>query len=366
MRQIQIPSGMRDVFPSDCIKKKMLKKRIEGVYESYGYRFIETPLIEYYASYQQVFPLIEEEELYKIVDENGKIMALRTDMTLPIARLCATKYRDSQTPMRFAYSANVYKVRQAFAGKRNEVTDCGVELIGLDSHADMEVVACACDVMDTIRCGRYVLEIGDSNFLRLACRKARLDKEQMQMMALLVDRKEMPRLKEFVNALDLGEQERGFFRHVPLMNGKNALAEAKALCFDDELKAIVERLERLGDGLKRLGYDNIAFDLGKAPRLEYYTGIIFEAYVENIGTAVLSGGRYDGMLAKLGKDWPACGFGVKLDYILDVLPEEKDATIKLCYPKEQVLQALEKARELRKEYNVEMVPWDREEMEVEL
>ena len=124
MTQIQIPSGMRDLTNDACVAKDALRNRITEIYKSYGYRPVETPLIEFYSTYQNTFTSLKEETLYKFVDESGQLLVLRTDMTLPIARLTAGKYSQDEFPLRFCYCSNVYKVRQSFAGKRNEVTDC--------------------------------------------------------------------------------------------------------------------------------------------------------------------------------------------------------------------------------------------------
>ena len=365
MENAVMPVGMRDLFPADKRKKTALKKRIRKVISDYGYQEIETPLIEFYSAYRDAFASIREEEMYKFVDESGKILVLRTDMTLPIARLCASKIVDMELPFRFSYCSDVYKVRQSFAGKRNEVTDCGVELIGLDSSADCEVLGCALDVLEAVGLPSYTLEIGNSDFFRLACSEAGLDKEDSLILADLTDRKAMPDLRQWVNAKISDSQIRSFFSMVPLMNGKNAVEEAMRFSFSESLRREVSSLVSLRDTLCEAGYpDHIAFDFGKLPYLDYYTGIIFEGYVEGVGTGILSGGRYDRLLKKFGRDLPACGFGVKLDYLLEVLPEEERKTKKLYYPKGHPEQALRLARELRKKEAVEMIPWDKDETEV--
>ena len=108
----------------------------------------------------------------------------------------------------------------------------------------------------------------------------------------------------------------------------------------------------------------MTFDLGKVPHLDYYTGIIFEGYVRGIGTSVLSGGRYDALLSKLGRDLPAIGFGVKLDYLLDSVAADETPVTKLYYPRAKAAEAMKKARKLREEGPVEMIPWEKDTMEV--
>ena len=365
MTQIQIPSGMRDLTNDACVAKDALRNRITEIYKSYGYRPVETPLIEFYSTYQNTFTSLKEETLYKFVDESGQLLVLRTDMTLPIARLTAGKYSQDEFPLRFCYCSNVYKVRQSFAGKRNEVTDCGIELIGLDDASDLEVLCCALDVMNALGIEDYTLEIGSSSLFRDACAQSGLDGKQIEKLADYIDRKEIPALNSFVDTLNLDEKKAAFFRKLPLCGGKNALTLAKQLCFSDSLSQEIENLISLKNTLEELGYkDHVTFDLGKVPHLDYYTGIIFEGYVRGIGTSVLSGGRYDALLSKLGRDLPAIGFGVKLDYLLDSVAADETPVTKLYYPRAKAAEAMKKARKLREEGPVEMIPWEKDTMEV--
>ena len=365
MKQIQIPGGMRDLLAGECAAKEELRKRISAVYTAYGYQPVETPLIEFYSTYQNTFTSLKEETLYKFVDESGQILTLRTDMTLPIARVCVTRFGQDEVPLRFSYCSNVYKVRQNFAGKRNVVTDCGVELIGLDSTSDPEVLCCALDVMDALGDYEYTLEIGNSDFFRKAFMLSGISENDAAVLADLVDRKEMPALQTFVRSLDLSEEQTAFFTKLPLLCGRNALEKAKQVCFADELRQEVDSLMKLREILTQLGYgEKVTFDLGKVPHLDYYTGIIFEGYISGIGTSVLSGGRYDSLLAKLGRDMPAIGFGVKLDYLLETAPQPQTKIWKLFYPAEKAAEAMIEARKLRQEAPVEMIPWDKDIMEV--
>ena len=113
---------------------------------------------------------------------------------------------------------------------------------------------------------------------------------------------------------------------------------------------------KLAEDLNTLGYQGrFAFDLGKVPHLDYYTGIIFEGFVPGIGTAVLSGGRYDDLLKKVGRDMPAIGFGVKVDYLLDAVKEETETKRQLAYPQKCLIEALQYARVLREEGPLELV-----------
>lgn len=358
MKEFSIPEGTRDLILGECRAKRALQYAIEGVFDSYGYRDIVTPSIEFYQTYQTGFDNLRDEQMYKFFDHNGKILTLRMDMTVPIARVVATKFKDQKPPFRFRYCANVYKVKESFAGKRNEVSDCGIELIGLqDTQSDLEILLCALEVMDVMK-QPYTLEIGNVNFFHSACAELKLQEEEISRLADLIDRKSLSELGDYLKELRLDEEQRSFFLQLPWLCGdEEVLQSAKAYCFNEELTKILTTLEELNAQLKALGYDKqITFDLGKVPHLNYYSGLIFEGFIEGIGTSVLSGGRYDTLLEKFGDALPAIGFSVKLDYVLPVLnKEESDVkTITLCYPPQDKVEALRKAKELRTRYRVEL------------
>lgn len=96
MQQIQLPQGMKDTILNECEKKKYLQNTLEQIFESFGYEEIITPTIEYYETYENAFKNIQTTDMYKFFDENGRILTLRTDMTVPIARVCASKFKDSK------------------------------------------------------------------------------------------------------------------------------------------------------------------------------------------------------------------------------------------------------------------------------
>lgn len=359
MKKFAIPEGTRDLILGECTAKKRLQDAIEQVFDSYGYKEIVTPSIEFYQTYQTGFEQIQDEAMYKFFDHNGSILTLRMDMTVPIARVAATKFKDQNPPLRFRYCANVYKVKESFAGKRNEVTDCGIELLGLnEKQSDLEILVCALEVMECMQQEPYTLEIGNVNFFHTAVELLGLTKDETETLADLIDRKSLTELKEYLNTLMLTAADKQFFLQLPWLCGSaDMLEDALACCFDERLKKIVENLQQLYRQLAELGYENrITFDLGKLPHLNYYSGILFEGFVPGIGTSVLSGGRYDSLLEKFGEPLPAIGFSVKLDAVLPVLNlKQKEATLTLCYPYERKVEALRKAKELRKTARVELL-----------
>ena len=360
-KEFEIPRGTRDLVPNQCYIKRQLQLQIEEVFKSWGYEEIVTPTMEYYKTYRNGFGDLEDEKMFRFFDREGNILSLRMDMTVPIARVVATKFKNSPPPLRFRYCTNIFKVEECLSGRKNELTDCGMELIGLRSEeSDLEVLCCAMDVFLGLDISSYVLELGDNNFFRVSCESINLKKEEQAILATLIDNKKLKELEQYVESLDIDREYKIFFMKLPMMFGsREVLEEAKKYCFNQKQMDIIDSLENLSDSLMQLGYeDNIIFDLGKVPRLNYYTGLIFEAYVQGIGSAILSGGRYDELIGKFGRNIPAIGFSIKLDYLLDVITvNKKDERYILYYPVKKYIEALLRARELRKSGKiVELVP----------
>lgn len=354
--QFSLPEGTRDLLQQECAVKRRMQACVEGVFNRWGYNEIITPSIEYYQTYQTGFMLPKDEMMYKFFDQQGRILTLRMDMTVPIARVVATRFKDQQPPFRFRYCANVYKVKEHLAGKQNEVTDCGIELIGLhQQESDLEVLHCACEVLDELALNECVLEIGDVNFFHQACQVYGIEGKDKAVMADLIDKKNLPALDQQVNTLKLDDQGKAFFLRLPWLCGDaTVLDEALTACFNDELKAIVISLKKQNEALKQLTGVRITYDLSKVPHLNYYSGLIFEAYAQGVGTSILSGGRYDHLIEKFGPAMPAIGFSIKLDQLLPLMKVKKVKKYALIYPQQMQIEALKQAAELRKQGIVEL------------
>lgn len=368
--QKRTPLGMRDLAGDDVRKKRYLQKVMLDTFEKHGFEEVMTPAMEYYQTYSTAFDTLQDREMVKLFDENSDILALRLDMTVPIVRMAASRYQEADKPLRFSYCSNVYKMRKSFAGKRSEVMDCGVELIGGDDFSDLEVLVTALDTLDAIGLAGYTLEIGEVNFFEEAAAAVFETEEDLHRAADLINRKSMVELREFVDSKNMDPAVRDFFMELPLLNGTSEVLErARMFSFNDRLDAILDRLEAINLALNSLGYGSlIRFDLGKIPYLNYYTGLIFEAFAIGVGTSILSGGRYDSLCSRFGMPAEARGFSLKLDYLIDLIQVPvKKACWKIHYPADRWLEAFELAKELQKNGEPAVLSlWDTDEIVKEL
>lgn len=352
MQENIIPEGTRDLIGDECCIREELSKEIKEVFSKWGYSEVITPTVEYYSTFHYKTQSLKEEEMYKFFDEKGKILVLRPDMTVPIARVVATKLKDYKTPIRLRYESNVYRVNESLGGKRNEYTDCGVELIGLDSeNSDLEILVTALEVLKVVNVDEYKLEIGDISFFNSSINSLGVSEKEKEKLAELIEKKSLKSLEDFIEQLNIEADKKQFFKRLPwLFGGKEVLKECRGLTFNEGMNLSLKYLEDLYNKLDSLGFGEfITVDLGMVPRLDYYTGIIFRGYVQGAGNTVLSGGRYDNLIKVFGRDESAIGFSINMDSLIPLVkyksPINKNRFI-IIFNKDNDIVAMTKALEI--------------------
>ncbi|WP_394900157.1 ATP phosphoribosyltransferase regulatory subunit [Clostridium butyricum] len=362
-----LPEGTRDLILDECIVKRAIERDIDDIFYKWGYKEIITPTVEFYETFNHDSQTLKEEDMYKFFDNRGRILVLRPDMTIPIARVVETKFKDESLPIKLRYNSNVFRVHASLGGKRNEYTDCGVELIGLeDKKSDLEVLVLALEALEKLGLSDFKLEIGNIGFFEGVFKTLNISKESKEIIAQYIEDKNLKNLEDYLDESDIKDEYKEFFNKLPWLFGdRSILEEAKVLAFNEELKANLEYLENLYSELDILGYGNkVTFDLGMVPRLNYYTGIIFRGYGEGVGNTVLRGGRYDNLIT-IGEEYiPAIGFSLDINSVIEnVKTSEKintiDKSCKIYYSSKYRIEAIRKSEQLRQEGKiVELIPDD--------
>ena len=360
-----LPEGTRDLILDECVIKRSLERDIDEIFEKWGYKEVITPTLEFYETFNYNSQTLREEDMYKFFDNRGRILVLRPDMTIPIARVVETKLKDAELPIKLRYTSNVFRVHESLGGKRNEYTDCGVELIGIeDKKSDLEVLVLALEALKKLGLNDFKLEIGNIGFFNGAFKNLDIDQKHIEVIAQFIEDKNLKNLEDYIYALDIKEEYKKFFNKLPWMFGdKNILEEAKKLAFNNEIKENLEYLEVLYSQLEALGYgENVTFDLGMVPRLNYYTGMIFRGYGEGVGNTLLRGGRYDSLIKSSNSYVPAIGFSIDINSViengkLNKNLNEDEKIYKIYYSENNRIEAIKKSEELRnKGYIVDLLP----------
>lgn len=339
---------MRDFTVDECKRRSKIIETITERFSKWGYSEVSTPIVEYYKTFNHKTQDLKEEEMYKFFDSRGRILVLRPDMTVPVARLVNTKLKDMKLPLKLFYNAEVFRVHESFEGKRNEYLDCGIELIGASGEkTDLEVLVTALEVLKALDTKKeFKLEIGNVNILKSALKDMNLSIDNQNKVIELINKKSLTSLREYLDDIEIRKEYKEFLNKFPwLFGGYEMIKKAKGLAFNEDMKKNIEYLENLYLNLQKLGYEKyLSVDISMVPRVNYYSGIIFKGYVKEIGSTVIRGGRYDNLLESFGKSIPAIGFSVDVNLLIDSCDyEEKVNSEKIILSKDNYLEELRKA-----------------------
>ena len=313
------PEGTRDVLFEECAAKRAISERITDIFKNYGYSEVVTPGLEFYDVFNGKTRYFPQEAMYKLVDGKNRLMVIRPDSTMPIARLAATRLRCEELPLKLFYNQNIFMVNPKDSGRDDEISQCGIEIIGGKTEAaDYEVLAVAAKALAACD-GNYRLEIGDSGIFRELLDNYACDEDTAESIRGWIETKNIPQLE--AKFADAKAPEEKAFKALPrLFGGFEVFEKARGFLRGDVLEQKLARLEKLCRELAEIvPKDKIRVDLGLANKKNYYTGIIFRGYVEGYGLPALSGGRYDTLLGDFGREAAAVGFAVNVEAAARVL-----------------------------------------------
>ncbi|MFD3446214.1 ATP phosphoribosyltransferase regulatory subunit [Microbacteriaceae bacterium 4G12] len=349
------PSGTRDILFEECTLKEEIEQRLRRVFLGRGYAEIRTPTIEFYDVFSFRNRPIDEEKMYKFFDHRGRILVLRPDMTIPIARVVGSTLM--KPPLKLTYSGNVFRANKSMSGKYNELTQTGIEIIGIDNlRAEVECIVSAIHALQAVGVTQFKIEIGQVELYKSIIKKLSFTEEEESILREYIENKSYTGLIQFLMSknFDLKDETIQLLQRLPrLFGGLEVVEEAERLAVNKEMKQAIERVRQIYETIERLGYGHyISVDLGMIQNLHYYTGVIFRGYAYDIGEEILSGGRYDELMTHFGEPLPAIGLALEVDQIVRVvkehtLPTKNDPVhIVIHY----VLETIEEAERLRALY----------------
>ncbi len=310
------PEGTKDILFEECLLRRDIEKKIRKVFLKNSYNEVISPGIEFY----DVFDAIPQFEMYKSMDNNGRLLAFRPDLTLPIARLTATRLKNIKSPVRLFYNQAIYRNRPEHTGRSDEVTQAGIELMGATGLlADLEVITMAAKSLSA--CGLdFRIEIGHAKLFKLLIDKLDVSENVKEEICINLQSKNFANISDIVKTLPKSVYTDILSDLPSLFGADEVLEKAASFCVDEQSAKILKYLKKLYKALSDLGLkDKIMFDLTMVQKNDYYTGAVFTAFVEGHRIAVLDGGRYDNLLSKFGEDMPAVGFAINIDALVGIL-----------------------------------------------
>ena len=302
-----IPAGTRDVLPEEMRELRAIGGSLRGAFEEAGYGEVHTPALEY----EEVLLRGDERAAgarYRSFAEQGAVLALRSDMTIPIARVVATRYAEAEPPLRFSYLAHAWRATDRGVGEPREFLQAGIELIGVPgADGEAEVVALTVAALDAAGLRRHRVGVGDGQLYRSLLSSFGVPAEAHMPLLETLSRRDLVGLEGQVEQLGLEADRRDLLVRLPqLRGGADILGETPGL---EGLQELHAQLEARGVA------DRVIYDLGMVRELGYYTGSVFEVYDPAVGFTLGGGGRYDELIGRFGRDLPACGLALDVQRV---------------------------------------------------
>src|SRR5581483_575820 len=315
----RIPSGTRDVLPDEMRELRGVTDRLRTVFERAGYGELYTPALEFERTFDRA-STAGARPSYRMFDEHGNVMVLRSDMTVPIARLVATRYANSEPPLRFCYQAHAYRGVRPQRGQSREFLQAGVELIGAAApEGTAEVLSVLCAALDAAGLRTYRVGLGDASLYPTLLRTVGVPAEHHERILEELVVGDFVGVEREISALKLQPQDTQLLLKVPHIRGGPEVLEELSGALERPLRGMRDVLALLEPSVA----ERIIFDLGLVRSLGYYTGAVFQVYDPAHGVPIGRGGRYDELLGEFGRPLPGVGFALNVERLHIALTGEE-------------------------------------------
>ncbi|MDO4537216.1 MAG: ATP phosphoribosyltransferase [Coriobacteriales bacterium] len=327
------PRGFRDILPQEALARERITETVRSCFSSHGYLPVETPILEDRNVIETAGRI--QDSPFQLFDKDDRLLMLRPDLTLPIARMVASRLDDHQLPARLRYVAPVVREQGALRGQPRQFTQLGVELVGGEGAAsEAEVVSLLGDALARLGVPDWYIVCGSVAPLKALLENCGADQRFCQQVLKLVHESDLVGLDELVaQTAELTPAQAQALRRVPRLSGDEGIvAELDSLLEQAgvpeesrgtaSLRSLVESCSPL------VRTRRLRFDFSIINSFDYYTGLVFKAYAEGIAASLASGGHYDAVLANLGlPNVSACGFAMSLERLQEVLGEQGDSGV---------------------------------------
>ena len=339
---LQKPRGTRDFLPDEMEARRMIEWRMREIARRWGYREVCTPEFEDLDLFTMRSGEGIIEEMYVFEDKGGRKLALRPEITAPVIRMYVNEAKVAPKPLRWCYFADCFRYERPQKGRYRQFWQFGVELIGADTAlADAEAIMLAADILNSTDV-TYDLKVGHLSFMKNLLKDLQPG-VQRKVMAHL-DKKDFDGLKDTLDSLQKPDLGNSLISLVDCCDLSEAFEIAGSIPEKERIYRTISTLDEAGV--------NYTLNFGIARGLDYYTGIVFEGFAQNLGAEnqILGGGAY--RLAHLfgGDDVASCGFAIGFDRVMVSLGEKqqkKDTVVAIVCTNEGRNHAREVARIFR-------------------
>ena len=325
----QIPPGTQILIGRAARRRRAIEQAICSVFEGWSYEEIIPPIFDYYDVFIKGMGTGLEEQVYRFIDRDGSILALRPEFTSLVAKTVVTRFNKATRPIRLYYSGEVLRFEKPRGGRQHEFAQIGIEHFGSSGKAaDIEILLVAVESFQRLGIADFQINLGSVDFFGGIVDRFELPESQMAELKQVLHLKDQSGLEALLKRLSLEDRRKDILRAIPhLTGGRDVIREARSIVKNERSVLALDHLEEILVVFEKLGLArHLTIDLGEIQGFDYYTGIIFRAYVPQLGFEVANGGRYDGLPATFGEDLPAVGFSFSLDRLEQIATPKLEVT----------------------------------------
>ncbi len=313
---VRLPYGFRDMFPVECRERSIISEAISEQFRLWGYGEVKTPVMEYTKNISAGVGSKWSNKLINFFDIDGNPMSLRTDMTIPIARLTGMRIKKEQLPVRFCYFANSFRQSVLQEGVKRVYSQAGLELIGSSSFmADVEILSILNRIMAKLGFKDYKVGLGQLQIIEGLYDWLGLSGAHRRSIRENLVSRNFVNIGNFLDPIDKGKANL-FMSLIKPQEDIGHVSKTLSSLGSEKIGLGLDYLKNVYNVLGELGYgDFLLMDLGIVREFDYYTGLLFEVYSPVTMDMVGNGGRYDRLIRKFGMEVPATGFALDLDLL---------------------------------------------------
>jgi len=329
-KNLRNPKGSRDWLPDEVAKQEYVRKSLVSAFEKWGYKPIQTPILINWDTLTISSSKLSD-TAFKLIGQQGEVIALRADLTTPIARVTAERLKDDELPFRFYYVGKVFRYQSRKTTNEKELYQIGIELIGSkEGFSDLECLKVLHDSLEKLGLNQYLIVINHASFWQ---ELFKCFGETAQKLYKALNQKDLVLFHDLLEQSKFSKDEKTFWHELIYIRGSKEVINKFKNISNNIKKLKVKKLISYFEDIFKLFDKDVEIDLSLTSDIDYYTGVYFEVITPYIGKSIGSGGRYDELINKFGFDVPAIGFSFCLEDLLLALEKQGKSFPKFKAPK---------------------------------
>lgn len=336
-----LPEGVEEVLPEQAARFEAMRRLLLDLYASWGYELVKPPTIDFIESLLTGTGHDLDLQTFKLVDQlSGRTLGLRADMTPQVARIDANQIQ-RDTPTRLCYIGTVLRTRPEFIGDSRSPLQLGAELYGhAGVESEVEIIGLMLQTFATMKIEDIYLDLGNVDIYRGLAKQAGLSKDVESQLFDMLQRKAVTEINSLLESLDIDDRVKTMLSALSSLNGdESVLAKARQVLADadDSVKQAIDYLEKTARLMQQrfahqLSASKVHFDLSELHGYHYKTGVVFAAFIPQLGQAIARGGRYDDIGKVFGRARAAVGFSTDLKVLNQLSKKQFDKPLKIFAP----------------------------------